>query len=670
MVDSGTQVHKSMPRSGLETLLSVLSQEGYRLVGPTISEGAIVFDDIATTKDLPIGWTDRQSPGRYRLEKSGDDRAFGFVVGPHSWKQFLFPAKETLHQATYDESAGMWRQSDDHTVATAFIGVRACDLAGIGIQDRVFIGGKYVDQGYHNRRHSHFIVAVNCLQAGDLCFCDSMGTGPEVKSGFDICLTELDSTFLVQAGSERGDSIVAQLPLAAASQDEHKALLTGLAQCRQSMGRQLDTENIEGLLFGNLEHPQWEDVSERCLACGNCTMVCPTCFCYSVDEVADLGDDPPQRERSWDSCFSQQHSKINGATFQPAIKDRYRQWLTHKLASWQSQFGTSGCVGCGRCIAWCPVGIDLTEEVAAIRVGAEEPVSMPACETVTIAPATEQDAGESTTPIFATTEATVAGVVTEAPKVATLALTMPVGYDYQPGQFNMLSLPGIGEVPISVSGDSDGAFEHTIHSVGNVSEALNGLEPGSTLGVRGPYGSSWPMALARSRPVTVIAGGLGLAPLRGVIRRLLEQAESGSRNGDTEWLRLIYGARHPEALLFTRELEQWRKNPAFRVAVTVDQSTSGWTGNVGTVITFLSRKRIPVESLYLVCGPEVMMLAVVRVLLDAQVPPEHIYLSMERNMKCAAGHCGRCQYGPYFICKDGPVLGYDKLSFLFGKRGF
>ncbi len=659
MTDSQAYELKSMPRAGLQQLFALLVAQEFRLVGPTLSDGAIVFDEIATPDDLPVGWTDRQAPGSYRLEKRPDKRAFGFVVGPHSWKKYLFPARETLHRATFDKAANLWRQSDDNAVATAFIGVRACDLAAIGIQDRVFSGGEIVDQGYSKRRRASFIVAVNCLQAGDLCFCDSMGTGPEATAGYDICLTEFDHTFLLQAGSRRGEQLLAQLPVTAAAAHERDKLTAGLAQCRGQMGRRLDTDKLPGLLFANLEHSRWDEVAQRCLACGNCTLACPTCFCYSVDEVADLGGQPAQRERSWDSCFSQQHSQINGATFQPAIKDRYRQWLTHKLASWQSQFGTSGCVGCGRCIAWCPVGIDLTEEVAAIRNNASEPLSMPAYR-----PAAGAGSSGPFATLFAAAEAPVVAVTAETADTATLALKMPQAYRYRPGQFNMLSLPGIGEVPISISGERPGIVEHTIRSVGKVSAALSKLQANTAVGFRGPYGSAWPLAQCRDRPVSIIAGGIGLAPLRGVIRTLAAQQRQSEHP-----LRLFYGARRADALLFTRELSQWRRS-GLRVAVAVDRHTPGWSGNVGTVTTLLRRKDMPARGLYLVCGPEVMMLAVVRLLRQAQVPAENIYLSLERNMKCAAGHCGRCQYGPYFVCRDGPVFSYDRLQLLFGKRGF
>ncbi len=144
------------------------------------------------------------------------------------------------------------------------------------------------------------------------------------------------------------------------------------------MGRALDTRDLPELLFGNLDHPRWEAVAQRCLACGNCTSVCPTCFCTSAHEESDLAGSASPHVRTWDSCFSEEHAAIHGANFRPTIVDRYRQWLTHKVGSWVAQFGTSGCVGCGRCIAWCPVGIDLTEELAAIRADAAAPAAMPA----------------------------------------------------------------------------------------------------------------------------------------------------------------------------------------------------------------------------------------------------------------------------------------------------
>lgn len=656
-----------MPTSGLTSLFTLLTEQGFRLVGPSISNGAILYDEIETPLDLPIGWTDQQAPGKYSLEKRADTRAFGYTVGPQSWKKELFLPREIIQKSSLETGTFQWHSVTTPAAPTAFIGVRSCDLAAIGIQDRVFVEGQQLDPHYNARRQSAFIVAINCTEAGELCFCDSMNSGPRAKGGFDICLTEFDDHFLVEAGSERGEQLVKQLPITTATESQNGDLIEGIESCRQQMGRTLDTDGLPELLFGNLNHPQWDKVGDSCLACGNCTSVCPTCFCYSVDETPDLGDGPAQRERSWDSCFSEGHSKIHGATFQPQIKDRYRQWLTHKLAAWQPQFGSSGCVGCGRCIAWCPVGIDLTEQVAAIQQDAAAPVALPSYQ-----PAIQTDTHDP----FESTAAKITGIKTETEGVVTLSLEMPYPYRYDAGQFNMLALPGIGEIPISVSGDGKGRdkstgknshqIEHTIRTVGPVTAAINALNVDDTLGLRGPYGTAWPIAQMAHRPVTVIAGGIGLAPLRGVMRHLAQQI----RNPSSQWVSLVYGARDKSGLLFSDEFEQWQQNPALKVAVTLDRASPDWAGNVGTVTTLLQRKQLPLDGLYLMCGPEVMMAAVIRELTEANIPPENIYLSMERNMKCAAGQCGRCQYGPYFICKDGPVFNYPQLEFLFGQKGF
>lgn len=657
MADPTATPMLTLPPDGLSELFARLVQQGWRLVGPTVSNGAIIYDEIQSPDDLPTGWTDRQAPGQYTLEKRDDQRSFGYVVGPQSWKKELFLPHEVVQTSSLNNGTFHWHEANPKPTPTAFIGVRACDLAAIGIQDRVFLEGTYVDPHYQARRDATLIIAVNCTEAGALCFCDSMGTGPQARQGYDLCLTEFDDYFLLESGSDRGKAIATQLLATTANPEQQAALTTAIDNCRQQMGRTLNTDGLPELLFGNLEHPQWDVVGDACLACGNCTMVCPTCFCHSIDETPDLASGPAVRERSWDSCFSEEHSHIHGWSFQPTVKDRYRQWATHKLSSWHSQFGTSGCVGCGRCIAWCPVGIDITEQVTAIQHSPADPAPLPDFKPITWHARKD--------PLQAAS-ARIEHITQETHDVVTLKLQMLDNYRDQPGQFNMLALPGIGEVPISVSGDDGGAIEHTVRNVGKVTAAITALSVGDTLGVRGPYGSTWPLDQMAGRPVTLIAGGIGLAPMRGVIRHLVSQ----TRDPATEWVSVIYGARDQNALLFNNERKQWPTNPAVKVAVTLDRASAGWRGNVGTVTTLLQRKHQPIHGIYLMCGPEVMMAAVIRQLSLDGVPPENIYLSMERNMKCATGHCGRCQYGPHFICKDGPVFSYAQVRPLFGTPGF
>jgi ferredoxin len=315
-----------------------------------------------------------QEPGRYRLERRDDAARFGYAVGPHSWKQFLFPPRLRLWAASRTETGFDVTQEPTPDRPLALIGVRACELHGIAIQDRVFLGGPHTDDEYAARRKDAFVVAVNCFEPAGTCFCVSMGTGPKAESGYDLALTEVmdgPHRLVAEAGSDRGAAVLAELPRRDATAADLDAAGRAVAGAAERMGRTVDTDDLPGLLSRNLEHARWDDVADRCLTCGNCTLVCPTCFCSGVDDHTDLTGQHAERVRVWDSCFGVEHSYMHGGPIRSTGRSRYRQWLTHKFGTWHEQFGSSGCIGCGRCITWCPVGIDVTEELAAIRAGEE-----------------------------------------------------------------------------------------------------------------------------------------------------------------------------------------------------------------------------------------------------------------------------------------------------------
>jgi sulfhydrogenase subunit beta (sulfur reductase) len=360
-----------LPRERFAELFAALNNRGYQVIGPTVRDGAIVYDGLHSVEDLPVGWTDEQEGGIYRLRKRNDNALFGYVVGPHSWKQSLHPPVIRLWQAKKSGKVFQIIEEKRTIPKMAFLGVRACELRAIAVQDTVFLGGSFVDPLYKAAREGVFVVAVNCGQAGNTCFCASMNAGPKAMTGFDLALTEIlegtDHYFVVEVGTELGAEILRELSCRPTSKLEEEKAATVQAKAAAQMGRSMDTSDIKGLLYANMEHPQWEAVAARCLSCGNCTMVCPTCFCTTVEDITDLKGEHAERWQKWDSCFTMDFSYLHGGSIRTSIKARYRQWMTHKLGTWIDQFGSSGCVGCGRCITWCPVAIDITEEVRSIR---------------------------------------------------------------------------------------------------------------------------------------------------------------------------------------------------------------------------------------------------------------------------------------------------------------
>jgi len=360
---------RTLPAARLGDLVAALRRRGWRVIGPVLREGAVTYGEVESAADLPRGWTDRQDAGTYRLERDPRDLFFGFTLGAQSWKPFLFPPRLRLWSAERDEGGSFEvRGEREEAPMQAFLGVRPCDLAAIAVQDRVFLRGDHTDPDYRRRRERAFLVAVTCGQAAATCFCTSMGHGPRARSGFDLALTELRDDaghrFLVEAGTERGAELLAELPTRPARPGDRQGAERLAAATAGQITRRMPA-GIAGVLRDSYAHPRWDEVAVRCLACTNCTLVCPTCFCMAVEDTTDLTG-AAHRDRRWDSCFTAGHSYIHGGSVHASTASRYRQWLTHKLSTWVDQFGTSGCTGCGRCIAWCPAAIDITEEAAAI----------------------------------------------------------------------------------------------------------------------------------------------------------------------------------------------------------------------------------------------------------------------------------------------------------------
>jgi len=359
-----------LPRAALQTLIGALLGAGYRVLGPGIRDGAVAFAEIRNADELIAGLREAQGPGRYRLDVADDGRWFGWTTGPQGLKPMLFPPREVLWRSDRDAAGRLsFTAAAESGPPVAVLGVRACDLAALALLDAHFLGGVEPDPGYAQRRQRLFLVGVDCARPAPTCFCVSTGDGPMLARGYDIGLAELDEGLLVWPGTVAGAAIVEGLPLEPARLDQLAAGAEAGNRAAASQQRGLPSRRLARALFGQLDHRRWREVGARCLACGNCTAVCPTCYCHAIWTEPALGDASAEQRREWDSCFSADHSLLHGHPLRPDAATRYRQWLTHKLGGWHAQYGRSGCVGCGRCITWCPVGIDLTVEIGVIVGG-------------------------------------------------------------------------------------------------------------------------------------------------------------------------------------------------------------------------------------------------------------------------------------------------------------
>jgi len=682
-----------LARANLDRLIELLREDGRRIIGPTLADGAVVYDEVRSVDDLPAGWGATQAPGRYRLERLGGERVFDYVIGPTAWKRFTFPPRVPIAVGRRDGSTVTFTSAGQAPPRLAFLGVRACELAALGIQDRVLAGGPAVDADYAARRAAALVIAVECTTSAATCFCTSMGTGPEVRDQFDLVLTELDDGFVVRAGTAVGAELAAHLPLGPASAERRAEAAAAVAATRRSIGDPVATEGLPARLLANLDNPHWAEIADRCLACANCTLVCPTCFCTSVGQVSDLDGVESIAERTWDSCFTLGFGRVaGGGNFRPRVQDRYRQWLTHKFATWWDQFGSSGCVGCGRCVTWCPVAIDVRDELYAIagsragtraaraqgvvpaapaptRIEAAGVPAVPAAVPAEAVPGASVPVHAPPVPASLPLEYTtcrVAATRSETPDTTTLVLADvdPAILTGRPGQFVMAALPAFSAAPISVSRFGADTIELTIRAAGPATTAITRLPRGDELGLRGPLGTSWPVELAHGRDVVVVTGGIGLAPLRPLIEAILAERD---RFGT---VRIFYGARTWHDQLYGGELDRWAGRGDLDVQLTVDRAGPEWFGRVGIVTHLFDRATWDgSNAIAFVCGPERMMTASIETLRDRGITADRTWVTLERHMECGVGLCGHCQMGRYFVCRDGPVFNLSAIGGVFGREG-
>ncbi len=341
----------------LRKLFNALRLRGHRVIAPKLEDGVIRLKEVSSFDEIPYGWEDIQAPGKYSVREGGKH----FRHGPDAPKRILYPSRLELFRIRPDWSV---EYPKERFPPTALFAIKPCDLASISVMDRV--QGGVGDPYYLALREKLVIIVENCVEPGATCFCSTMGTGPEARDGFDVAYTRLDDDLVVfRPGSDLGVELLSELSLEPATDEVLRKYYDVLRSASLRARAPFELERLPDELELGLNSPVFKEVAERCFGCAGCNMVCPTCFCFDVIDEPEL-DGGAVRVRVWDGCFSYTYAEVAGGNFRKDLWARYRHWVLHKFAYWVRQFGVFGCVGCGRCITWCPAGIDLREIIRGV----------------------------------------------------------------------------------------------------------------------------------------------------------------------------------------------------------------------------------------------------------------------------------------------------------------
>ncbi|MHB1629659.1 MAG: 4Fe-4S dicluster domain-containing protein [Bacilli bacterium] len=661
-----------------------------RMVGVRAKEERFVFGPLAKAEDLRLDYDVTLLPPK---------------------KYFLPPREDLLTFTTQGEYAS--RVEDEPFI---LFGVHPYDVAAISQLDAVFGAGHY-DVHYMTRRRNATIVACDVQTASAHVFASAMNTAT-VQDGFDLLLTKIGDDYLADARTDKGEALLAVVP--GGSEPTHADFAKReqvWRRNRESLNRhelKCRPEDLPTLLENSYDDPLWEERARLCFSCGSCNLVCPTCYCFDVRDDLNWDMQTGTRTRACDACLLNEFAAVAGGhNFREKAAERYRHRFYRKGSYLPHKFGFVACVGCGRCISACVAGIanpvDIYNQLFANyhpETNTPEPTAFPEASSVTeqkesrvndrvlestVQPKTALLPNETLLPLRTHSEDIHAPRASDlletelfpeetplediyAPQTATLVQARPLteletfyevrldsddDLGHGPGQFVEISLPGFGEAPISVSSSPTqaGTFQMVVRNAGNLTNALGRLTVGDRIGVRGPFGSEFPVhGVMKGKDILLICGGIGLVPVRSAINFVLDNRE------DYGHMTILYGAKTPGERLFADEQQDWSKRDRVTVLETVDEPDASWHGHVGRITALLPLVRVvPANTIAVVCGPPVMYRFVLKELNTMGLADASIYLSLERRMKCGVGKCGHCQMNGVYVCQEGPVFQYSTI---------
>ena len=564
-------------------------------------------------------------------------------------KKYLQPPRDTLVRFKLHTSP-VAEPCVEPSQPTVIIGVHPYDMIAINQLDRL-MSETNPDPNYLTRRSSLAIIGVDPKRASERAFWGAMGCSV-VNEGFDLWLSEIRGTYVVEIGSEKGAALLEKYAEARKATVKELAARSMVRDRLKELGTPREVNfspaELPALLRRSIEDRTWEEKAQKCLSCGSCNLVCPTCYCFDVKDETDVSLKEGERYRVWDGCMLEDFAKVaTGENFRKERLQRYRHRFYRKGLYLHDKNGQIACVGCGRCATAClpdiadPVAVfnalsAAQRKVVRHRVAANRKLYTPDIGTIR---RVEQ--------------------LGDHERLFEIQLDNGRRLDYRPGQFVQVSVLGVGEAPISISSSpsrDSGNFELAVRRVGNVTAALHRLQRGGKVGIRGPFGTTFPIEDMKGHDLLFVAGGIGLFPLRSAINEVLH-----SRN-DFGRVIILYGAKTPSERMFAAELEQWRKREDVEYLETVDRTDESWKGNVGVITTLFPKISVAPKRTYcLVVGPSIMQRFVVLEAKKKGLPDNRIILSLERHMKCGVGKCGHCQINHLYVCQDGPVFRYSEI---------
>ncbi len=632
---------KAIPKKELFAFVDALIEtESMNVEGPKAKGEKFVFGPLESSNEL-------------RLD-------YDVTILPP--KKYFLPQYEDI--LSYDLSQPFSVEKKEKRTPTVIVGMHPYDIVAIQQMDTYYFD-TFVDDAYLQKRKNAIIIGLNVTNVAEKAFFGDMGTG-SVDSGYDLMLTDLGDTIAIEVGTEEGESLLDEYASSVreATPEEVQKVKKLIEKANKEATRDLAVEpsGWHDLLEKNYDSEVWKEQSEKCLSCGTCTLVCPTCFCYDVNDEVNLDLTTGKRIRTWDGCLLRNFTKVgSGEVFREDVEDRYRHRYYRKGKYLPEMLEFVACVGCGRCSTQCiPDIADPVDVINKIVEGSSRLV-----EESEITPHTTMKAPGTVTaeePLYKPQPATVTRVeeLTELETLFEIELDSGDPLGHEPGQFVEVSVMGYGEAPISVSSAPDGnSFELVVRRVGDVTTKLHTMKSGDKIGIRGPFGNGFDVNALEGENILFIGGGIGIVPMRSLINYVLDNRE------DFKDVTILYGCKKPCELLFEDEVSTWGAREDVQFLKSVDRCPEGeeWDGEIGVITCLIPKAKFdPENTVAIVVGPPIMYKFVIGDLLDLGMPEENIVVSLERRMKCGVGKCGHCQINGLYVCKDGPVFNYKDIK--------